>query len=146
MMPTPIWASTVIQNESLLMVREGERIQAPLLCHPKEITAVQNAALTIQYEPGRDWILEDDMLVIPKGSRIPVTERKNWKSVSIGRGPAFPKKGGGYLYFSEGDSFHQKQIAVTYTCEPGQWTGYIPPRQGGPLAQHRGKVVSISGT
>ena len=76
MMPTPIWASTVIQNESLLMVREGERIQAPLLCHPKEITAVQNAALTIQYEPGRDWILEDDMLVIPKGSRIPVTEKE----------------------------------------------------------------------
>lgn len=141
MMPTPIWASTVIQNESLLMVREGERIQAPLLCHPKEITAVQNAALTIQYEPGRDWILEDDMLVIPKGSRIPVTEKEELEISQYREGACFPKKGGGYLYFSEGDSFHQKQIAVTYTCEPGQWTGYIPPRQGDRLPNTAEKLT-----
>ena len=58
------------------MVREGERIQTPLLYLPKKITAVQSAALTIQYELGCDWILEEDMLVIPKGSQIPVTEEQ----------------------------------------------------------------------
>ncbi len=125
-MLTPVWDTDTVYGESLTMVRDADgRAAAPLLYPPIKILKVTNAACSEEYEEGRDWLLENGELVLTAGSRIfAFTGAELYPAVGE-EGKSFAMPGGNIL-FSEGSFFHQRQIAVTYTCKKGGWAGPVP--------------------
>ena len=123
---TPIWETDTIWEESLTMVKDKNGIaKAPLLYTPKKILRVTNTSGTIVYEENRDWVWQGGQFYLTPDSRI----------FSFEYDELYPKKEipdhclpiqGGYILFEEGHFFHDRQIAVSYTCEKGAWTGVKP--------------------
>jgi len=126
----PVWDTDVMWEESLLMVKDENGVaKAPLLYEPKEILAVTNAAGTIAYEEGMDWEWKDGAFYLTPGSRIfSFTQEELYPDEGI-PGNSFAKPDG-YILFSEGHFFHDRQIAVTYRCEKGGWKGIVPEYAG----------------
>lgn len=122
----PIWDTDTVKDESILMVRNAAgRAAAPLLYEPLEILSVTNSMKTETYTEGEDWVLENGSLVLTENSRIfSFTEEELYPAAGE-EGKSFPKPDG-YILFSEGAFFIEKQIAVTYRCEKGGWKGVVP--------------------
>lgn len=125
-MLTPVWDTGTVWGESLLMVRdESGRAAAPLLYKPKKILSVTNAAMTEEYEEGRDWVLEDGCLCLAPDSRIFCFEKDELYPPEPIEGGSFAMPGGN-IRFGEGSFFHQRQIAVSYEAEICDWPGVKP--------------------
>ena len=71
----PIWEGNVVEDESVLPIRDQNGAVAPMrLVYPAdEIISVRSATHEALYTPGADYVLNNGDLVIPAGSRIPVT-------------------------------------------------------------------------
>ena len=120
---SPLWEGDTVYNESVLFADLGDGASASLLYPATEILSVQNAQLNITYEEGRDYIYKDGKLTLPAGSRIPyMTEAELYPSTP---GNTMPKKGGGYIVWSEGTFFHERQTVVTYR-HTSSWDGPLP--------------------
>ena len=122
----PVWDTETVYGESLMMVRDQNGVAAaPLLFDPIEVLKVTNAAETEEYREGVDYIIEGNQLILTPESRIfCFTEEELYPAEGVA-GKSFPLPEG-YLLFSEGHFFHDRQIAVTYTCKKGGWTGVRP--------------------
>lgn len=120
----PFWQGNTMTNESMLLVSyNGGTPEAPFLFPYTNIIAVKNAALTITYTPGTDWLYANNKLILPTGSRIPyVKDIDLAPNMSID--PAY---------------FHEHQIAVTYT-HSGTWQGPIPIYASSTLPHIIGKL------
>ena len=129
----PVWDTDVMWEESLLMVKDENGVaKAPLLYEPIEILAVTNAAGTIAYEEGMDWEWKDGTFCLTPESRIfSFTQEEIYPDKEI-PGQSFAKPDG-YILFSEGHFFHDRQIVVTYRCEKGGWSGVLPEYAGDQL-------------
>lgn len=129
-MLTPVWDTDVVYGESFTMYRDksGE-ISAKFLYEPEEIVEVRSADLEILYEEGKDYIIEDGKLILTENTAIPFMEYEDifMKERLPHKCFAYPE---GYLLFSEGHFFHDRQIAVTYKCEKDGWQGYVPSYKG----------------
>lgn len=125
----PFWKAKTMHNESVLMIsRNGELPTAKLLFVPKKIISVRNAALNIEYKEGIDWEYKDGQLRLLKDSKAAyLTDKQLYPDSSKS---AFPKRGGGLVFYSEGSFFHNHQLAVTYTHAANKWKGPIPHFQG----------------
>ena len=129
-MLTPIWDTDIVYGESFTMYRDknGE-ISAKFLYEPKEIIDVRSASLETLYEEGKDYVLKDGKLFLTENTAIPFMEYDEIFMKEELPGKSFPFKDG-HLLFSEGHFFHDRQIAVTYKCQKGEWKGYIPEYKG----------------
>ena len=125
----PFWKTTIMYNESVLMIsRNGEIPVAALLFTPDKILSVRNAALNIDYKEGTDWEYKGGQLKLLKDSKAAyMTDKQLYPDTSK---DAFPEKGGGLIYFREGSVFHNQQLAVTYTHAAKVWKGPVPQFQG----------------
>lgn len=115
----PFWQGDRIYAEPVLPLRakDGEPAAGRLLYEPDGSIEVRNARLDVVYEEGRDWVLrEGRLLLFPPGSRVPVTDLAELYPAESREGWVQEREGGGYCLFSEGHFFHDKQIAVSYTC------------------------------
>lgn len=122
------WEGNVVYNESVLPMEDADGTVEPisLMYAIDEIISVRDATLETEYVYGQDYILEDGKLVITENSNIPtVAYTSMYNNVTDGSANWQPCKNGGYTYYSEGDYFHRKQLAITYT-HTDQWTGSIP--------------------
>ena len=129
----PIWETDVVWEESLTMVKDKNGIaKAPLLYTPKQILVVTNAAGTIVYEENRDWIWQEGQFCLTPDSRIFAFEFDELYPENEIPEHSFPMQEG-YILFEEGDFFHNRQIAVSYTCEKGEWIGTKPIFSGDKL-------------
>ncbi|MBQ8954907.1 MAG: SGNH/GDSL hydrolase family protein [Clostridia bacterium] len=122
----PFWEGRTMLNESLLPVRgqDGTVAPMPLLYPAEEILEVRGATLETIYEPGRDWALEDGCLRVLPGSAIPAMDYDDYYPPQDD-GRCFPHSEGGFIRFSEGAYFHQRQIAVSYR-HGDDWNGPVP--------------------
>ena len=129
-MLTPVWDTDVVYGESFTMYRDksGE-IYAKFLYEPEKVIEVKSASLEILYEEGKDYIINDGKLVLTENTSIPFMEYEEifMKEQVPNKCFVYPE---GYLLFSEGHFFHDRQIAVTYKCKKGSWLGYIPTYKG----------------
>ena len=129
-MLTPVWDTDIVYGESFTMYKDqnGE-ISAKFLYEPEEIIEVRSANLEILYEEGKDYIIKDGKLILPETTSIPFMEYEEvfMKEHLPNKCFAYPD---GYLLFSEGHFFHDRQIAVTYKCKKGLWQGYVPKYKG----------------
>jgi hypothetical protein len=62
----PLWEGSVVYDESVMVVRDnfGNVPLQPLAYKATRIISVKNAALTVEYFEGTDYLLEDGMLKI----------------------------------------------------------------------------------
>ncbi|MEI7502782.1 MAG: SGNH/GDSL hydrolase family protein [Paludibacter sp.] len=123
----PYWLSDTMYNESVLMVSTDGVVpaEASLLFLPVKILSVKNSTLTKEYVENVDWVYDNGKLKLLAGSSAAfLTNSQLYPSVSSTT--TKPKKGGGFVLFSEGHYFHDLQLAVTYTHQPNVWNGPIP--------------------
>ncbi len=127
----PIWDTDIVYGETFTMYRdENGEISAPFLYEPLEVVSVQSADLECTYEEGKDWYVKDGKIFLPESTSIPFMEYKDIYMDEPVEGKCFPYKEDGWLLFSEGYFFQNKQISVTYKCEKGGWKGYVPQFAG----------------
>lgn len=128
------WEGDTVYNESVypMTTQSGENEVIQLLYPATKILEVRSSDLKTVYEEGKDYQLSGGKLVIPKGSRIPVNDYNRYYLTESIADHAVKRLGGGYMYFSEGPTFHNAQIAVTYQ-HSAKWTGPVPAKQGAKL-------------
>lgn len=126
---TPFWKTATMHNESVLMVSSnGRPPEAKLLFAPEKILSVRNSALDTAYQEGVDWEYTQGRLKLLNGFKGAVLSNDQLYPDSASS-RAFPRKGGGFILFSEGSFFHEHQLAVTYTHAPNLWKGPVPSFQ-----------------
>jgi acyl-CoA thioesterase I len=110
----PFWKSSTMSGESLFFVGDDDRAMATLLFQPERIVSVTSATGEIEYEDGRDYVVDYASGCITRvaGSRMPFTQQAELSP---------PMKGP-----LEGDTFHRRQVAATYVHRPHLWRGPIP--------------------
>lgn len=134
----PIWNTDVMYEESLLMVRdEAGRAEAQLLFDPIEIIRVENLAKGEVYQETVDYLVENGKIVLTENSRIFAFGPQELFPENPQPGESFPMPGGNSL-FHEGAFFVERQIAVTYRCEKGQWKGIVPKKAEKELSRSLG--------
>ena len=107
---TPFWKGNTMINESMLMTSyNGGQPEAPFLFTPTKILSVKNSHLDTEYVQGKDWIYQDGKLKLPSGSAIPYIDYSKLNPPTV----------------TEGQYYHNLQIAVTYTHDVA-WQGPIP--------------------
>lgn len=122
----PVWKGVSVYRESFLWLRRpGEAAEVSLLYPADKVLEVWDARLTTRYEEGRDYKLRDGRLIIPASSRLPGMDWDEYYPKDFVEGHCFWKRGGGYIYFSEGPFFHTRQCVVSYT-HSGSWDGPVP--------------------
>ncbi len=130
----PIWEGDIVYDESVMPLSNADGTIDPiqLAYDIDEIVSVKSANLLVTYEAGKDYTIENGKLVIPSGSSIKVTPYGEYYLSAPIEGNCFACTNGGYIYFSEGTHFQQRQIVVTYK-HSDMWTGSIPKKQGAAL-------------
>ena len=129
----PIWEGTFCYRETFAMIGARGMCRAPFLWTPSRVLRVESYDGTICYEEGRDYLTEGNELVVPGGSRIPVTAWENWvypdreTAGREGKGKEFAEDfgpmaaaGGGFLNLSavgHPELLTACQVAVTYEAE-----------------------------
>ena len=133
----PVWEGGTCYQESVLPVMgENYSFEPISLLYPiEEIIEVKSATLTKTYEEGYDYGVADGKLVIDPDGDIPIMSYKEFHPTT----GDFPSKKGGFLCFSEGSYFHERQIVVTYTTSE-EYAGYVPQGKAALLSNVRKKL------
>ena len=114
----PIWQGKTVYHETVLFV--GEEDEASLLFHPVKIVQVCNYGLTVCYQEGEDYLIQNGKIRRLKGSKIPYIEKDVYYAkepgaitipIDLNKLP-FPEPR--YAMFGEKNTFTDYQIAVTY--------------------------------
>lgn len=133
----PIWHGRTVHHESVMLLEDpdGHIPVVPLLYQADQIDRVRSADLQTDYVPDIDFRLANGKLYVPPLSTLPHTRHTDYYLKEKIEGHCFPLNpavGSGYIAFSEGAVFHQKQLAVTYTHHE-TFPGEIPSYQGSRL-------------
>lgn len=112
----PIWKSSEVLDESVLLVASGTGpARGRLLFRPRRIRAVRDATLGKTFQEGKDFRIEDDQLLAMPGSSIPTM---NESEFAKGEFPWTPLEG--------------RHIFVTYD-HAETWRGPVPRSQASHL-------------
>lgn len=123
----PVWKGNRMVNETLLPTSyDGKPAVANLAFVPSRVICVKNYALDKTYKEGIDYTFDGRTIRLTEGSSI---QFFNYKELYHNNPYAKPRAmktiGGGYLTFSEGAFFNDKQLAVTYDHDES-WAGPVP--------------------
>ena len=139
---SPFWEGNIVYNESVLPLEneDGSIEDIPLLYNAAKIISVRDANFRKTYTENTDYELVDGKLRIKKDGEIK-TIKYSWmypEKGSIGS-DSFNRKGGGFIRFGEGDTFHSRQIVVTYV-HLDAWKDEVPSSQGDKLPKTLSKL------
>ena len=123
----PLWESKVVYNESIYPIEneDGSISPIPLMYEPVAILSVRDSSLKKQYVKGVDYDLKDGKIVILKSGSIPRVKYKDYWLDHALEGASFPRTGGGFILYGQGEPFLSKQLAVTYV-HLDKWKGELP--------------------
>jgi len=140
-MLTPIWKSHQMVNETLLPVSpDGGSPEGRLLFAPDGKLLVRDYALDKTYQEGADYIVDGNCIRLPPGSAIPfMTEKQLYPDSADAPPKTMPSWKGGYVAFTEGNFWNDRQIAVTYDHKD-DWRGPIPSSAPGQLLRTKEKL------
>ena len=126
----PFWLDCTVRGESVLFVAPtaGGPPAATLWFPPVKVLSVRNAAGTVTYAEGRDYVLAPGgRLTLPAGSAIPaktaaeLTPPKGSQPYGLVR-----RDGAGDILFGASHEYHDAQAQVTYTRARDAWRGPAP--------------------
>lgn len=142
----PYWDTDIIYNESVFPLEEADGSIKPisLLFPIKEIISISDAFLKTTFTRGNDYDVDKEgrLVIIPSG-KIRRTSFKEYYPEKPAEGSAFEHSDGGYIMFGEANTFHSRQIAVTYRKnEKALWEGPVPERQGSSFKSFFDKMKS----
>jgi lysophospholipase L1-like esterase len=127
---TPFWKSEIVYDESVLMVANSLGVpEAGLLFEPTSIMSVKDSTLQNEYKEGADWKFADGKLRLLPGTKAAYLTKEQLYRREPGEHTQPKADGNGYLYFSEGHFFHERQLFVTYRRGAGRWEGPVPQFQ-----------------
>ncbi len=123
----PFWKSDVIYNETVLMIKEGDRLPSGKLLLPaKKIISVRDSSLKKEYVEGVDYTYENGVLTLTEGAKAPYLTTEQLMGVGVPStmpGMASSKTSTGKILWGEGSYLFEKQLAVTYTYDRAGWKG-----------------------
>lgn len=127
----PFWSGNTVYNESVypMTTQGGQNEVVQLLYAADKILEVRSSDLKTLYKEGKDYTLQGGKIVIPTGSSINVNKYNEYYLTQEVAEHSQMRTGGGFIYFSEGATFHNRQIAVTYTHKDA-WGGTTPTKRG----------------
>ena len=134
-----LWNAALMRGDPLCFVERGDGDARALLLFPPERTiSLRSAFSGVDYEEGRDFLIDAAAGVVlrPRGSRIPLITRDELYPSIDPDGSGFMFKRGEartWLMSGDGDLFHRRQVAATYTHRAGSWRGFVPPFRGAGL-------------
>lgn len=127
---TPFWQSETVYDESVLMVADSSGApEAGLLFEPAAIVSVKDSTLRTEYKEGTDWAYVDGKLRLLPGTKAAYVTKAMLYRNEPGDHTQPRADGNGYLFFSEGHFFHERQLFVTYRRGSGSWSGPVPQFQ-----------------
>jgi len=137
----PVWKSQHLVNETVLLVSSaGGRPEGRLLFAPVGKVVIRDYALEKTYQEGTDYVVMGNCIRLPVGSTIPFM---TWKQLYPDSADAPPKTmrscKGGYVAFTEGTFWNDRQIAVTYDHK-ADWNGPIPSTAPGQFLRTKQKL------
>lgn len=137
----PYWEGDTVYNESVypMTAEAGDNEIIQLLYPATNILEVRSSDLQTLYTEGTDYILPEGKIVIPSGCSIKVNNYNDYYLSEDIPGNTQKRLNGGYIYFSEGSTFHDVQIAVTYR-HASEWMEPVPARQGRKLPNLQKKI------
>ncbi len=141
----PYWEGDVVYNETVYPLEEPDGSVAPvsLMYDIDTVISVRDGTLGTLYEYGRDYtVTSDGQLAIIKSGRIKTVPYSSYY-LTAQSANSMPRRGGGYVYFSEGAVFHRAQIAVTYT-HSDTWSGSVPECKSDLLPKTYSRLASGS--
>ncbi len=147
---SPVWAGDTLHGESLFFIQEtaDSRPESPLLFPATKILSVVQPNSGMVYSEGADYVLSEDgaKLELPEGSRIFYRTRDEMYPPA-GAENSYPAKRDSdrHMLFGEGHFYHDQQVEVTYTHEPGLWEkrgAYVPEPAVSELPRTREKIQS----
>ncbi|GAA4470724.1 SGNH/GDSL hydrolase family protein [Novipirellula rosea] len=127
----PFWNSGVVEDESVLFLRENptEVAVGKVLFPIKEIVSVQGSSGEITYEAGVDYRFEPGSreLIIPVGSRIVTSTPSDLRRpANSQRHRLTHRDGNGEILFGATLEYHQLQTLVTYEKMSDDWPIQMP--------------------
>jgi lysophospholipase L1-like esterase len=126
-MMMPVWESSPVIWETVLPVSvDGNPAEAALLFEPVGGITVRDYALGKTFRNGVDFILKGNTIQLTENSPIPFLTRKQLYPDSADAPPkTFKSWKGGYVAFTEGNYWNDRQLAVSYE-HAGKWDGPLP--------------------
>ena len=126
----PVWEGNTVYNESVMVLKNPDGSIDPIsLIYPiAEVVSVYDSALKVTYKENVDYKIENGKLVVLPTGSIPKTDYDQYYLKNEVAGNSFAATQGGYIYFAEGKTFHEKQISITYK-HTSTWQGAVPEEQ-----------------
>ncbi len=136
-----IWKSHHMVNETLLPVStDGGLPEGRLLFTPKGKVVVRDYALDKTYQEGTDYVVDGNCIRLPTGSSIAfLTGKQLYPDTADAPPKTMPSWKGGYVAFTEGSFWNDRQIAVSYNHQD-DWRGPIPSTAPGQLPRTNEKL------
>ncbi|MBQ2942763.1 MAG: SGNH/GDSL hydrolase family protein [Clostridia bacterium] len=130
----PFWEGDVVEDEACFVMEDEDGCVIPvsLLYKPDKVLKVTDYTLTVTYEEGKDYMVEDGKIIIIPEGRIPVMKSKDFFLEEKVEGKSFMRRNGKFLAFAEWVLMYPYQIAVTYEHSE-KWERYIPESKGAVL-------------
>lgn len=141
----PFWRSSTMVGETVLFIQDpqGDTALASLLFEPLTLVRVSNAAGTLTYEEGRDflWKPGSRVLTLPAGSRI-VSKKAADLRRPAGSQPyrLTHRDGQGEILFGASHEYHDIQTRVSYTHKPVDWATVVRPSETNALPKTRSRL------
>ena len=112
----PFWEGNTVYNESVVFVKDKQgKMEAPLFYTPDKIISVRDYSLSLEYELGRDYIIDGNKIVATENTRMSYFEYDEFFVPGQYGENIMNYDKGGNLRVAGGGFFHPKDIHITYT-------------------------------
>lgn len=138
----PFWLSTTMNNESVLLMKDGDETSGELMFTPTKVLKVTDSSRNIVYKEGTDYTISGRKIIMVSGSTIPYLDKEVLYGISMPSNQGLStqptsaygkEKGYSSVLYTEGSFVFTHQISVTYEYTNSEYTGLRQSYEGASL-------------
>lgn len=135
----PFWLDSVMKNESVMLVQDGQETSGNLMFNPTKMISVKDSSLTITYKEGVDYEIDGNKIIRKQESSMPYLEKTVLYGINMPENKGLSTQPGstsaiakGYsnVLYTESSFLFTHQIFVTYEYNTDDYLGYKQSFQG----------------